>query len=703
LRIELIQGNENHNKFFAKKLKNIFFCEKLMHFFFKTMQDEKTVDAIASLMPKMKKHDVEFISMTPLLASPKDFKKACNILIEQAIKLKPTVIAGIDSRGYIIGSILAHSLGVKFVMIAKSGKLPGDVIRSESYQTEYNSQDSLEMSCGVIDETDKVLVCDDILATGGSALNASNLIMIAHAQLVGFLFLGEILAVLGKVCILKKFPDAHVFSVCQFKSENTNMSANPPLILQRDTNGNFDLPDGLPLNCFPQEVKLQQDIVIDIPDTEIHNLKIDQETNRIVLMYHPTRKQHAEEIFLRFPNHFQLQEISWGVFPDGWSNIKLLNTLGLVNRHVVFLFAMDDISVVLEQLFVCMILPAQFLKSLIIDINYFAPGTHERVTSPGVLASAEPMARMFSVIPHTKSGPVIIQLTDLHALPNQFYFQKCFTSFISSIPMLLECKPQSTIVFPDDGGYKRFSPMILAKNPNWPMLICSKMRDGENRSVTISEYKNFPRHYLQCVDLLREVIIVDDLIHSGGTIVECAKALKKIEMIQFIDVWVTHGVFENRNYEAFLKTGKHANLFRDIHITNSILSTSRKVDFKIHSMAKTMGENLLHLIQPKQPPQFPVLCVCPKIVKKAIDHIFKDALYWAVHFVEDVVLKDDQCREFLYGSRLEIIIASENVGWSIGWSITIRWFLNAQEFKSRHEAIPDELDIKKKVIEMVFH
>jgi hypothetical protein len=52
---------------------------------------------------------------------------------------------------------------------------------------------------------------------------------------------------------------------------------------------------------------------------------------------------------------------------------------------------------------------------------------------------------------------------------------------------------------------------------------------------------------------------------------------------------------------------------------------------------------------------------------------------------------------------LEIIIGSENVGWSIGWSISIRWFLNTQEFKSRHEVILDELDIKNKVMEMVFH
>jgi adenine phosphoribosyltransferase len=629
---------------------------------------------IARLMPKMKKHGVDFISMTPLLASPKYFKKACNILIEEAIKLKPTVIAGIDSRGYIIGSILANALGIKFAMIAKAGKLPGDVIRSESYKTEYNSQDSLEMVEGVIGEIDRVLVCDDILASGGSALNASNLIILAKAKLVGFLFLGEILSLPGKATILKKFPGVHVFSVCEFGCET------------------IELP---PLNVVTNMESLEKKV--DIPenvDIPIHTLDLDQELYRIIIMYHPSRKQHAEEIFLRFPNYFQLQEISWGVFPDGWSNIKLLNPEKLVNRHVVFLFAMDDISFVLEQLFVCMILPAQFLKSLIIDVNYFAPGTHERVTSPGTLATAETMARLFSVIPHTRSGPVIIQLTDLHALPNQFYFQKCFTSFISSIPMLLECKPKSTIVFPDDGAYKRFGPMILAKNPICPMLICSKMRDGENRSVTISEYKNFPAHYLQCPQLLQQVIIVDDLCHSGNTLVECAKALKKIDLIQFIDVWVTHGVFENCNYEAFLKTGKHASLFRDIHITNSILSTANIVDFKIHSMSETIGENLLHLAQFPLRHSFPVY-YCDHTL--AIHDIFGNSKYWSMEL----------CKNFsgwLPENRLEIIILSEDQG----WSITTKWFMNSQIFRSRHEVVLndvviDDEKIKNKLLAMIFH
>ncbi len=638
------------------------------------MQDEK--QAIANLMPRMKKHGVDFISMTPLLACPKYSAKAYEILKQEALKYNPTVIAGIDSRGYIIGSILADSLGIKFVMIAKSGKLPGEVIHSEGYKTEYNSQDSLEIAVGVIDKKDRVWVIDDILATGGSALNASNLIILSGAQLVGFLFLAEILSLHGKETILKKFPFVHVFSVCEFSSETLSTSELPPL------------------NIVATEKKMDHiiDISEDTSQIAISDLDLDVELHRIILMYHPSRRQHAEEIFLRFPNYFQLQDISWKHFPDGWYDIKLLKPQNLVNRHVVFLFAMDDTSIIMEQMFVCMILPAQFLKSFIIDINYFAPGTHERVTEPGVCASAEPMARMFSNIPHTKTGPVIIQLTDLHALPNQFYFQKCFTSFISSIPMLLGCKPQSTIVFPDDGAYKRFSPMILAKNPCCPMLICSKMRDGENRSVTISEYKNFPRHYLQCGELLKEVIIVDDLCHSGSTLVECAKALKKIDLIQSIDVWVTHAVFENHNYESFLKTGKHATLFRDIHITNSILSTSEKVDFKVHSMAQTIGANVLHLIQPPKMKPF-LICFCDYSI--TIRDIFSDSYSWSLLFIEDLAY----CSHKLPDNRLEIIILSV----AQGWSITIQWFMHGQEFKLRREVVPRNEEVKDKLIEMIFH
>jgi adenine phosphoribosyltransferase len=542
-------------------------CEKLFPakvFLISQIMDSKSCsEEIAALMPVLPsaRVGVEFRSMARLLASPVHKAKAWAQLYEAAASLNPTCIVGIDSRGYIMGEAIATHLGLKFIMCAKSGKLPGDVIKAQAYETEYNKQESLEITQHVIDFTDRVIIVDDILATGGSALNAGDVVSQTGANIVGFLFLGSIASLNGKDRIMKKFPETCVFSVCEFGKSRDEES-----------------------KC-----------------TKIQDLVFDS-TNRVVLLYHPKRKQHAEEMFLRCPGKFELQPIAWERFNDGWPNIKLLQPERLNNRKVVFLMACEDLGHVLEQLFVCMILPAQFLKSLVIDINYFAPGTHERVTQPGVLATAETMSRLFTTIPHTKTGPPIIQIMDLHALPNQFYFANCFTHLISSLEMLMREKPHATIVCPDDGAYKRLGPALMAKN--YPILICSKIRENDKRSVKVSEWKNFPSHYSECKALLNEVIIVDDLCHSGSTLAECAQELKKIEGVVHIDAWITHGVFEQSHYLKFLRGGKHSGLFRTIHITDSIAGTASTIQhhprndtFQIHPISETVARQALKLVE----------------------------------------------------------------------------------------------------------
>ncbi len=404
-------------------------------------------------------------------------------------------------------------------------------------------------------------------------------------------------------------------------------------------------------------------------------------------MYHPSRRQHAKEIFLRFPNEFELQEISWKYFPDGWPDVKIMNPDRLINRHVVFLMACENVKNVMEQLFVCMILPAQFLKSLVIDINYFAPGTHERVTQPGVLATAETMSRLFSNIPHTKSGAPIIQITDLHALSNQFYFKDCFAHLISSIPMLLELKPNTTIVFPDDGAYKRYGPMILADNPLRPMLICTKMRENEKRSVKIAEWKNFPKHFTECKEMLHVVIIIDDLCHSGSTMIECVKELKKIPGIEHVDAWITHGVFEQSQYLHFLQYGKYAGYFREIHITNSLPVTSEIIKqdeknlnhFKIHSLAKTWGSQILKLLHTKPVREFTVYIEGEKsnFLNLVLNNLSNQC---------NIVYSSPYSIYYKQICYLNIIITNVNEI----YSIEVRWVFNEYSLKSRFGSATSE-------------
>ncbi len=634
------------------------------------------ITKIADLMPVQpsKRAGVEFRSIAALLASPVERSYAWGLLNEEAAKLNPTCIIGIDSRGYIMGEAVATHLSVKFVMAAKSGKLPGEVIKSHAYTTEYDKQDSMEITKNIIDVNDRVIIVDDILATGGSAVNVAELVNQTGANLVGFLFLGQINGLNGNKLINEKFPKAIVYSICKF---GENQEIKHATIKQETGQISHIENNGL---IISQTVYQTREV------NEIENI-IFKDNNRIILMYHPSRRQHAKEIFLRFPNEFELQEISWKCFPDGWPDVKIMNPDRLINRHVVFLMACENLKNIMEQLFVCMILPAQFLKSLVIDINYFAPGTHERVTQPGVLATAETMSRLFSNIPHTKSGAPIIQITDLHALSNQFYFKDCFAHLISSIPMLLELKPNTTIVFPDDGAYKRYGPMILADNPLRPMLICTKMRENEKRSVKIAEWKNFPKHFTECKEMLHEVIIIDDLCHSGSTMIECVKELKKIPGIEHVDAWITHGVFEQSQYLHFLQYGKYAGYFREIHITNSLPVTSEIIKqdeknlnhFKIHSLAKTWGSQILKLLHTKPVREFIVYIEGEKsnFFNLVLNNLFNQC---------NIVYSSPYSIYYKQICYLNIIITHTNEI----YSIEVRWVFDEYSLKSRFGSATSE-------------
>jgi len=125
-------------------------------------------------IPDWPKKGIMFRDITTLLKDPEGLKEVVRQFLERYKDKKINVVAGIESRGFIIGSILAHELGVGFVPIRKKGKLPGEV-ESEEYELEYG-KDTIEIHKDAIKEGDNVLIIDDLIATGGTALAACNLI-----------------------------------------------------------------------------------------------------------------------------------------------------------------------------------------------------------------------------------------------------------------------------------------------------------------------------------------------------------------------------------------------------------------------------------------------------------------------------------------------------------------------------------------------
>ncbi len=133
-------------------------------------------------VPDFPKKGINFKDITPLLRSPRALERSVHELAEPYRRAGVTAVAGIESRGFIFGSCVARVLGAGFIPIRKPGKLPWTTRRNE-YLLEYGT-DALEIHDDALTNEDRVLVVDDVLATGGTAAAAAALVRGFDAKLV---------------------------------------------------------------------------------------------------------------------------------------------------------------------------------------------------------------------------------------------------------------------------------------------------------------------------------------------------------------------------------------------------------------------------------------------------------------------------------------------------------------------------------------
>jgi len=134
-------------------------------------------------VPDFPKKGIVFKDITPLLHSPRALERTIHELADPYRRAGITVVAGIESRGFIFGGCVARVLGAGFVPVRKPGKLPWTTRRNE-YVLEYG-KDALEIHDDALTKSDRVLIIDDVLATGGTAAAASALVRGFDATLVG--------------------------------------------------------------------------------------------------------------------------------------------------------------------------------------------------------------------------------------------------------------------------------------------------------------------------------------------------------------------------------------------------------------------------------------------------------------------------------------------------------------------------------------
>jgi adenine phosphoribosyltransferase len=125
---------------------------------------------------------VQFRDITPLLSNPRVFRVLIDQFVHRYFDTKPSAIAGLDARGFIIGSVLAYELNIGFIPIRKKGKLPFTTVE-ETYELEYGSA-TVEMHTDAVQAGDRIVLIDDLIATGGTMMAGAKLLQRLGAVVV---------------------------------------------------------------------------------------------------------------------------------------------------------------------------------------------------------------------------------------------------------------------------------------------------------------------------------------------------------------------------------------------------------------------------------------------------------------------------------------------------------------------------------------
>lgn len=161
-------------------------------------------------IPDFPKPGILFRDITTLLRDREGLRYTLDTLTEKCSGLSPDYIVGMESRGFLFGVPLAYKLGIGFIPVRKRGKLPAEINFVE-YELEYGT-DRLEIHQDAIEPGSRVLIVDDLMATGGTAVATGQLLQQAQCEIVGFAFIIELRDLGGR----EKLPDVPIVTLVEY-------------------------------------------------------------------------------------------------------------------------------------------------------------------------------------------------------------------------------------------------------------------------------------------------------------------------------------------------------------------------------------------------------------------------------------------------------------------------------------------------------
>ncbi|UFS69463.1 adenine phosphoribosyltransferase [Geomonas sp. RF6] len=161
-------------------------------------------------VPDFPKKGILFKDITTLLADAKSFQRMVDLLAHRYIGEKIDKVVGVEARGFVIGAALAYKLGAGIVLVRKPGKLPSETFK-KTYALEYGT-DTLEIHTDAIKPGERVLIADDLLATGGTMAAVVDMVQTMGGDLFECCFMAELEFLNGQ----KKLPEGKVFSLLKY-------------------------------------------------------------------------------------------------------------------------------------------------------------------------------------------------------------------------------------------------------------------------------------------------------------------------------------------------------------------------------------------------------------------------------------------------------------------------------------------------------
>ncbi|KAK3021991.1 hypothetical protein RJ639_045645 [Escallonia herrerae] len=276
-----------------------------------------------------------------------------------------------------------------------------------------------------------------------------------------------------------------------------------------------------------------------------------------VLLFYCVESQDLARQVAAQSDLIQLQSINWRSFDDGFPNLFINDAQDIRGQHVAFLASFSSPGVIFEQLSVIFALPRLFVASFTLVLPFFPTGSFERMEEEG----DERFYFGDHVLPCFETGIPLLKQR-LHQLPDA---------------------KNAIVAFPDDGAWKRFHKQL----DHFPMVVCAKVREGDKRLVRIKEGNPSGCH----------VVIVDDLVQSGGTLIECQKVLAAHGAAK-VSAYVTHAVFPKRSWERFVHKNDEISekAFAYFWITDScpltVKAIANKAPFEVLSLAGSISDTL---------------------------------------------------------------------------------------------------------------